>query len=57
LELIIPAFNKPHILKVQADVSMLKTALEKANSIFSNNHPKPAWQDDEEMLLKLCGLR
>jgi len=57
LGLIIPAFNKPHILKVQADVSMLKTALEKANSIFSNNHPKPAWQDDEEMLLKLCGLR
>ncbi|MEL7568063.1 MAG: hypothetical protein AAGU27_24735 [Dehalobacterium sp.] len=41
----------------QADVSMLKTALEKANSMANNNHTKPAWQDDEEMLLKLCGLK
>ncbi|WP_366922288.1 hypothetical protein MFMK1_002735 [Metallumcola ferriviriculae] len=35
---------------------MLKTALEKANSMIGNNHPKPAWQGDEEMLLKLCAL-
>lgn len=40
-----------------ADVSMLKAALEKANA--RDNVPKeiPVWQDQEELLLHLCGLK
>jgi integrase/recombinase XerD len=40
-----------------ADLSMLKTALEKAN--VKNGIPQeiPAWQDNEEILLHLCGLK
>lgn len=40
-----------------ADVSMLKAALEKANE--HNDIPKevPVWQENEELLLHLCGLK
>lgn len=38
----------------KADVTMLKAALEKAQS--KNEQAIPTWLDDEEILLKLCGL-
>ena len=40
----------------KADVSMLKAALEKAQP-NSEHQPTPDWLDDEETLLKLCGLK
>lgn len=39
-----------------ADVSMLKSALEKANSRHGIPQEIPAWQDNGKLLLHLCGL-
>lgn len=40
-----------------ADVSMLKAALEKANARDDVPNEVPVWQDHEELLLHLCGLK
>jgi hypothetical protein len=42
-----------------ADTSMMKTALEKINHGQAQQASKavPVWQDNEEMILKLCGLK
>lgn len=40
-----------------ADVSMLKAALEKANTRDDVPREVPAWQEHEELLLHLCGLK
>ena len=40
-----------------ADVSMLKAALEKANARDDIPKETPVWQDQEELLLHLCGLK
>jgi site-specific recombinase XerD len=42
-----------------ADISMMKTALEKINQGQAQQTSKavPVWQDNEEMILKLCGLK
>jgi integrase/recombinase XerD len=40
-----------------ADISMLKVALEKANIKGDVPQEIPAWQDNEELLLQLCGLK
>lgn len=40
-----------------ADTTMLKTALEKAQTNVVIQPEKPAWQDNEELLLHLCGLK
>jgi site-specific recombinase XerD len=41
------------------DTSMMRAALEKINKADDEQAPKevPVWQDNEEMILKLCGLR
>lgn len=41
------------------DTSMMKTALEKIQSDRYQHEPKeePVWKDDEQMILKLCGLK
>lgn len=41
----------------KTDVSMLRAALEKAQPKNEQHRHKPAWLDDEETLLKLCGLK
>lgn len=40
-----------------ADVSMLKAALEKANARDDVSKEVPVWEDREELLLHLCGLK
>ena len=40
-----------------ADVSMLRAALEKANARDDVPEESPAWQENEELLLHLCGLK
>jgi site-specific recombinase XerD len=40
-----------------ADVGILRDALEKVASQDSSIKAKPMWKEDEETLLKLCGLR
>ncbi|MDO9529278.1 MAG: tyrosine-type recombinase/integrase [Syntrophales bacterium] len=40
-----------------ADISMLKAALEKACSRDDFPKEDPVWQDNEELLLHLCGLK
>ena len=39
----------------RADVGMLKAALEKASQA-NDVAEEPIWQDNEELILKLCGL-
>jgi site-specific recombinase XerD len=40
----------------RADVTMLKTALEKASQSCAVSDEQPIWLDNEELILKLCGL-
>jgi|GEM_PF-1354872 len=40
-----------------ADTSMIKDALEKAASKGNATSELPIWEGDEDMILKLCGLR
>jgi len=40
----------------RADVTMLKTALEKVTKSAGVQDELPIWQDNEELILKLCGL-
>ncbi len=40
-----------------ADVTMLKTALEKVRSDPAEQTEAPVWEDNEELLLQLCGLK
>lgn len=41
----------------RADATMLKTALEKASKSAGAPDEQPIWQDDEELILKLCSLK
>ncbi len=40
-----------------ADVSMLKVALEKENPHYAVPKEVPLWQDNDNLLLHLCGLK
>lgn len=40
-----------------ADTSMIKDALEKAANLGNATSELPIWEGDEDMILKLCGLR
>ncbi|MCF1586428.1 site-specific integrase [Tetragenococcus koreensis] len=41
-----------------ADTTMIRDALEKAAKLDSNSNTEiPVWEDNEEMILKLCGLK
>ena len=41
----------------RADVTMLKDALEKVSKATGATAEQPLWQDNEELILKLCGLK
>lgn len=40
-----------------ADTTMIRDALEKAAQLGGNSNENPIWEDNEEMILKLCGLK
>ena len=40
-----------------ADITMLKTALEKIRSDLDSPVDPPVWEDNEELLRQLCGLQ
>lgn len=40
-----------------ADTTMIRDALEKAAQLGGSSSEKPIWEDNEEMILKLCGLK
>lgn len=40
-----------------ADVSMMKKALEKVSEISDTNDEIGVWEDNEDLILKLCGLK
>ena len=41
-----------------ADTTMIRKALEKAAKMENNSYAEtPVWEDNEDMILKLCGLK